>query len=285
MPASRREKVELIAKQFSSVALGTSRIFGQGSVNLPRMIEASVAEIVPSPHQPRRRIDPAGLEDLAASIERHGLLQPIVVRRREEDDRYELVAGERRLRAFQKLGHKAIPALLTTGDAEELALIENLQREDLHPLDEAAALQRLKDSHAYTHEMLAKSVGRARSVVTEMLQLNALPEPLREEARGHPVSRNALVQLSRVTDPRQQAAMWEAIKKGASFRQIKERRSGLERLHPGPARKALTSAGSLVRQLEKLPRADLAAEAAQGEGRGVLLRLRSLIDDLLDSQP
>jgi ParB family chromosome partitioning protein len=281
MSSSRREKVELISKQFSGGPFGTARIFGHGEVNLPRMIEALVEDIVPNPRQPRRRIDPRGLEELAASIERHGLLQPIIVRRREEDDRYELVAGERRWRAFQQLGRARIPSLLTMGDAEELALIENLQREDLHPLDEAAALLQLKESHGYTHEVLAKSVSRPRSVVTEMLQLNKLPVKLLQEARNHPVSRNALVQLSRIADPKQQAMAWGAIKQGASFRDVKQSRTSSGRSPATGVDRALSAGRNLLSQLQKVPRKDLAAQAAAGNGRTMLLELRKLIDDVL----
>jgi ParB family chromosome partitioning protein len=244
------------------------------------MVEAPVAELLPNPHQPRRSIDPQGIGELASSIEQHGLLQPIVVRRREEDDRYEVVAGERRWRAFQHLGKESIPAILTTGDAEELALIENLQREDLHPLDEAIALHRLKERHGYTHETLAKSVGRSRSVITETLQLNTLPTELQEEARRYPVTRNALVQMVRIADRHQRKAAWEAIKQGASMRQIRAQRIKQSDASSEPADRIITFANKLLRDLEA-PSEENRASLSAEQGREVLLRLRARIDALL----
>lgn len=280
MSNSRSKQVDLIAQQFAGASDGVSRMFGRGAANLPKMVEAAVAELLPNPHQPRRTIDPQGINELAASIERHGLIQPIVIRRRTEDDRYELVAGERRWRAFQHLGRETIPALLATGDAEELALIENLQREDLHPLDEAVALERLKNRHGYTHETLAKSVGRSRTVVTEMLQLNTLPENLREEARRHAVTRNALLQMVRITDPRKRAAAWEALKQGASIRQIRAQRSKGGSGKAGSSDGLVRIASKLLRDIEASPdgaRASLASD----RGRDVLSRLRAHLDTLL----
>jgi len=277
--SSRSSKVDLIAKQFSNVNSVGNRIFGRGASILPKMIEAPVGELLANPNQPRQIIDAKGIEELAASIEQHGLIQPIVVRRREEDDRYELVAGERRWRAFQHLGREAIPALLITGDSEELALIENLQREDLHPLDEAAALERLKDRHRYTHETLAKSLGRSRTVITEMLQLNTLPEALREEGRRYPVSRNALVQLTRIADPKQRNAAWEAIKRGASTRQIRAQRT--RRPVAAPLDRLMTSVRKLLHDLETTA-TDLDLPLRTGPDRESLLQLRAQIDTLLN---
>lgn len=282
MSSSRSKQVDLIAQQFADASIGASRIFGRGTTVLPKMVEASVAELLPNPHQPRRSIDPQGISELASSIEQHGLLQPIVVRRREEDDRYEVVAGERRWRAFQHLGKETIPAILTTGNAEELALIENLQREDLHPLDEAIALERLKERHGYTHETLAKSVGRSRTVVTETLQLNTLPKNLQEEARRYPVTRNALVQMVRIADPRQREAAWEAIKQGASIREIRAQRVKRSDANSEPADRIVTFATRLLRDLEAPP-AEVRACLSAGQGRDVLLRLRARIDALLDT--
>jgi ParB family chromosome partitioning protein len=280
MSSLRSKQVDLIAQQFADTRVGASRIFGRGTTVLPKMVEAPVAELLPNPHQPRRSIDPQGITELASSIEQHGLLQPIVVRRREEDDRYEVVAGERRWRAFQHLGKESIPAILTTGDAEELALIENLQREDLHPLDEAIALERLKERHGYTHETLAKSIGRSRSVVTETLQLNTLPKDLQEEARRYPVTRNALVQMVRIADPRQREAAWEAIKQGASMRQIRAQRVKRSDAKSEPADRIVTLANRLLRDLEAPP-AEIRASLSAEQGREVLLRLRAHIDALL----
>jgi ParB family chromosome partitioning protein len=242
------------------------------------VVEISVETLQASPHQPRARINPEGIGELAASIARHGLLHPVIVRRREEDG-FELVAGERRLRAYQQLGRAKIPALITTGDAQEISLIENLQREELHPLDEAAALARLMESHGYSHEMLADSLGRARSSVSETLAINSLPDWLRTEARQHRVARNLLVQLARIDGPGEQRAAWEAVKGGASVRELKERRAAnRNRATPSPLERTMRLGQSFIRQLQGLPREQLVADPAR---RKALLKLRDSLDRVL----
>ncbi|RIH85225.1 Chromosome-partitioning protein Spo0J [Meiothermus luteus] len=150
-----------------------------------------LALIKPNPTQPRRRFDPAALEELAASIREKGLLQPLLVR--PKGDMYELVAGERRYRACQMVGLREVPVLIRDiGDREalEIALIENLQREDLNPVEEAEGYKRLVEM-GMTQEEVAKAVGKARVTITNALRLLQLtPEILRalEENRitaGH----------------------------------------------------------------------------------------------------
>ena len=121
----------------------------------PRIVEIDLHDLHPNPDQPRKTFSEESLIELAASIERHGLIQPITVKRLDSGT-YLLVAGERRFRAFERLGRPTIPAIVTTGDAEEIALIENIQREDLNPLEEAEALARMMDRHRYTQEQLGK---------------------------------------------------------------------------------------------------------------------------------
>jgi ParB family chromosome partitioning protein len=144
-------------------------------------LEIALSEIRTNPRQPRRFIDEQALEGLAASIENHGVLQPIVVR--QVDGGYELIAGERRFRASRIAGKTTVPA--TVIDAEgirslELALIENIQRENLTPLDEAAAYQQLVLNTGVTHQELSKQVGKSRAAVTNSLRLLELPESVRD---------------------------------------------------------------------------------------------------------
>ena len=137
----------------------------------------SVALIDPSPYQPRRRFDEALIAELAASIRSQGLLQPIIVR--PSDTRFELVAGERRLRAVQRLGQEFIPALVrgyNDEQAVEAALIENLQREDISVVEEAQAYQRLLDEFAYSQAEIAQRTGKSRAAVSNTLRLLQLPE-------------------------------------------------------------------------------------------------------------
>lgn len=139
-----------------------------------------VAAIDPNPQQPRTTFDEEGLEGLAASIREVGVLQPVVVRPA-EDGRYTLVAGERRWKAARLAGLSEIPAMIRAGDdAAGLteALIENIQREDLTPLEEAAAYRQLLEDFGLTHEQMADRVGKSRSAITNTLRLLLLPAPI-----------------------------------------------------------------------------------------------------------
>ncbi|KAA3637772.1 MAG: ParB/RepB/Spo0J family partition protein [Armatimonadetes bacterium] len=139
-----------------------------------------IKDIDPNPKQPRTEFDQSGIDSLADSISAVGLLQPVVVRA--ESDRYVLVAGERRLRAAKQAGLATIPAVIrdTTDDEANLteALVENLQREDLSPLEEAAAFNQLLEDYGMTHEQVAQQVGRSRSAVTNTVRLLQLPAPI-----------------------------------------------------------------------------------------------------------
>jgi ParB family chromosome partitioning protein len=139
--------------------------------------ELSVDDIGPNPFQPRTRFDDAALKELSESIRVQGVLQPIIVRKLGTDD-YQLVAGERRLRAAQLAGLKRIPAIIREYDDRammELALIENIQREDLNPIDEAKAYQALVEKVGLTHDQLSERVGKQRSSISNALRLLALP--------------------------------------------------------------------------------------------------------------
>jgi ParB family chromosome partitioning protein len=142
--------------------------------------ELPIKEVMPNPQQPRSDFDAASIKALAESIRSVGLLQPVVVRK--ADDGYVLVAGERRLRAVKQAGLKTIPAVIrgegTEGDDLTEALVENLQREDLSVLEEAAAYQQLLEDFGMTHEQVASHVGRSRSAVTNTVRLLSLPVPI-----------------------------------------------------------------------------------------------------------
>ncbi len=152
---------------------------GRGMLQLP--IEA----VERSARQPRKRFDEAGLHELAASIREHGVLEPILVRR--DGARYRIVAGERRWRAAQRAGLREIPALLreaTDRESFELALVENLQRQDLNAIEEAEAFEVLIRDHGLGQEEVAAKVGRDRSTVANALRLLKLPAEVREAVRG-----------------------------------------------------------------------------------------------------
>ncbi len=144
----------------------------------PRLEELPVGSIVPNPHQPRVHFDEESLAELAASIREIGVLQPVLVRKAVEEGTYELIAGERRWRAARRAGLAVIPAIVHTTDdigSVERALVENLHRQDLTPLEEASAYQQLIEDFALTHEQIASRVGKSRSAITNTLRLLSLP--------------------------------------------------------------------------------------------------------------
>jgi ParB family chromosome partitioning protein len=156
---------------------GLEALLGPGPAEEVR--EIPLTDIEPSPYQARGRMDPGRMEELVASIREHGLLQPVLVRPKGE--RYELVAGERRWRAAREAGLEKIPALVRTLDdrqALEIGLVENLQREDLNPLEEARAYRRMMEELGYTQEEVARRVGKSRAAVANALRLLALEEEI-----------------------------------------------------------------------------------------------------------
>lgn len=145
------------------------------------VLEILVADIRPNPYQPRKEFESSAIEELAQSIKEHGIIQPLIVRKSIKG--YELVAGERRLRAAKSLGLKKVAAVVKDYSDQqlmEIALIENLQRENLNPLEEAEAYEKLISHHSYTQEQLAKKIGKSRPHVANMLRLLQLPEQIRK---------------------------------------------------------------------------------------------------------
>jgi ParB family chromosome partitioning protein len=145
--------------------------------------QASIDQIAPNPHQPRARFDSPELEELAASIREHGIIQPLIVTRTDDGSGYVLIAGERRLQAAKLAGLMSVPVIVRQVSDEqrlELALIENLQRADLNPLEEAHAYQALVDRFKLSHDEIAARVGKSRVAVTNTLRLLKLPKTVVE---------------------------------------------------------------------------------------------------------
>lgn len=197
------------------------------SASLPRIIELDLDKVQANPNQPRQFFDEISLRELADSIEATGLLQPILVKfiRPVEDtpsmngvngisDTYEIVAGERRYRAHKLLGKSTIAAVIATGNTDEIAIVENVQREDLKPMELAESLERLMLTHGYTQDVVSKVIGKARSTVTELLSLNKLPEAIKAECRTSDIAtKSYLIQLAKL-DYVAQLVAWERFKAG-----------------------------------------------------------------------
>jgi ParB family transcriptional regulator, chromosome partitioning protein len=142
-----------------------------------------IEQISPNPYQPRRTFNDASIEELARSVREHGIIQPLVVTRT-GDNKYRLIAGERRFRAAQKAGLKVVPVVvketMTDSDVLQVALIENIQREDLNPIEEAYAYHQLHEEFGLTQEEISKRVGKERSTVANFLRLLRLPDPVKK---------------------------------------------------------------------------------------------------------
>ena len=173
--------------------------------------DVPIDRIQPNPYQPRKYFDETALAELAESIKQNGVIQPIVLRQGDDNELY-LVAGERRMKAAQLAGLKNIPAILTEGNPIEISLIENLQRENLKPVEEAEALEKMIKEFSYTQEQLASVIGKARSTVTEILSLNKLPEPVKDECRRADISRRVLIEIARKNTPEEMTALFEKVK-------------------------------------------------------------------------
>ncbi|MBB2912726.1 ParB family chromosome partitioning protein [Streptosporangium becharense] len=176
-------------------------------------LEIPVKDIAPNPRQPREIFDNEALDELAASIREVGLLQPVVVRPVDEG-RYELIMGERRWRAAQLAGLSDIPAIVRSTQEDKLlldALIENLQREQLNALEEAAAYEQLLDDFGATHEQLATRIGRSRSHVTNTLRLLKLPARVQRRVAAGTISAGHARALLRLDDPAAQEHLADRI--------------------------------------------------------------------------
>jgi ParB family chromosome partitioning protein len=177
-----------------------------------------IEDIEPNPQQPRQNL--GDLAELIASIREKGVLEPLLVR--EVGGRFQIIAGERRYRAAVEAGYAEVPCVVReTSDAEmmELALVENLQRKDLTPFEEADGLKRLADEYGYTHEMMAEKLGKSRSSVTEVLSLTGMPDEVREICRLADIqSKSVLLQIVRQSSPRKMLALVERLQKEGTTR-------------------------------------------------------------------
>jgi ParB family transcriptional regulator, chromosome partitioning protein len=192
-----------------------------------RLVEIDVHRILPNRYQPRQTFDDTGLQELAASIKAQGILQPVSVRRG-EDGRYELIAGERRWRAAQLAGLKRIPALVretTDRDLVELALVENLQRKDLNPMESAQAYQRLMKEFHLSQEDISKRVGKERSSVANHLRLLNLPGPIQEALRQERLTMGHAKAILSLSEAKAQWALAQRILDGGLSVREAERRA------------------------------------------------------------
>jgi len=185
----------------------------------------TIIDFRPDPNQPRKVFDEAALTELTDSLKKHGILQPLLFQPGEQGY-LTVVSGERRLEAAKRADILTIPAMMVDGDPAEIALVENLIRQDLTAVEEAEALQRLMKERNYNQEQLAAVINKARTTLTEILSLNRLPQKVRDECRGdRTVSKNTLIEIARRKQERSMLSAWEDYKEKVA-RQKEGRKKG-----------------------------------------------------------
>jgi ParB family chromosome partitioning protein len=256
--------------------------------------ELPIGSVKPNPFQPRTRMDEGQLDELVASIQASGLLQPVVVRPR--DGGYELIAGERRWRAATRLGWTKIPAIVKDVDDRTLltlALIENLQRDDLSPMDEAAGYQRLAAEFKLPHGEIARLVGRNRATVANLLRLLQLPAEVQDIVHDRKLSEGHARALLGLAEPEAMIALArQAVEEGWSVREMEARVRGdapatasaaAPEAAPRRARPSARAVTADVRRIEDALRKHLGTDVrvtTRRRGRGFLTVSYYSNDDL-----
>ena len=227
-----------------------------------------VEELSPNPFQPRRDLGEEALEELARSIEQKGLLQPLLVRRKGEG--YEIIAGERRWRAAQRAGLKRVPVILKEASDQEvleMALVENLQRQDLNPLEEAEAYKRLMEEFGYTQEEVARRVGKDRSSVANTLRLLKLPPEVKEALREGRITAGHARALLAAGSPQEQLRLYQKVlREGLTVRDVEREARGR-----GTARRAREAydpdTEALLEELRHLLKTQVRISYQRGKGK------------------
>ena len=208
--------------RFSGIELAESAL---PQAHGPRIAEIEIARVAPNPLQPRKEFSSEGLAELTQSIREHGIIQPITVRR--AGDKYELISGERRIRASIEAGLITIPAYIIEVESDrkmlELAIVENVQRVELNPIEEAEAYERLVEDCGLSQEEVATRVSKDRTTITNSIRLLKLPERIKDSIRGGELSTGHAKAILRIPDAEMQNALWdEAIKNHYSVRKLEE---------------------------------------------------------------
>jgi len=203
----------------------TTKKVGEGSPTVNSVSTIKIADIETNPFQPRSNFEETALQELSDSIKQHGIIQPITVRKMGYD-RYQLISGERRFRASQMAGLREVPAYIRVADDQamlEMALVENIQREDLDPIEVSLSYKRLIDECNLTQEQLSEKVGKQRSTVTNFLRLLKLPAPIQKALRDRDISMGHAKALINIDNEDRQLAIFAlALEQELSVRQIED---------------------------------------------------------------
>lgn len=256
------------ARTTSALGRGLSSLIPQRAVSESAIVDVPLARVRPNPYQPRRHIDDAGLEELAASIREHGVLQPILVT--ETLDGYQLIAGERRVRASRLAGLERIPALvrqLAARDQLEVALVENIQRSDLDPIEEALAYRQLIDEFGLTQERVAERVGKARATVANTLRLLELHADVQAAIGDGRLTEGHGRALAGLPVPGQAQVLGTVLAQGMSVRQTEELVRRLREPRPAKAAPATPRLDPDLERVEEHLREQLGTKVSLSRSR------------------
>ena len=194
-----------------------------------KLYHLEMSRLSPDPEQPRKFMDKSALAELTTSVEKHGVLQPVLVRCG-EDGNFLLVSGERRYQASLEAGLATIPAILTKGDPAEISIVENLLREDLTAIEEAEAVDRLRNSHNYQLCDLAGVLGKAESTICEILSLTKLPDAVKDDCRNDPkAARSILAEIAKLRTADKMCALYQKYKaSGLARGEIRRKKSTIK---------------------------------------------------------
>ena len=246
-----------------------------------QLYNITLSDLRPDPNQSRTYIDPTALEELTASIQQHGVLEPILFRQ-DTDGALYVVAGERRFAAAQNASLTTIPAIFIEGNYAEISLVENLLRQDLTAVEEAEALQALMTEQSYTQEQLSAIIGKATSTISEILSLNKLPQEVRDECRSDPaISKNILIEIAKSKQQRGMLSLYKKYKaQKLSKEQIKQQR---KREVKSPSEAVLTVMADLTEKIGKLDITQL-ADADKQSLREALSALTQAVEEKLSGE-
>ena len=253
--------------------------------NERELVQVPLSDISTDPNQPRKYFDPNAIDDLANSIEKHGVLQPIILRKSKTGASV-IVAGERRFQASKKIGLETIPAIYISENTAEIAIVENLLRENLTPVEESEAMFALKNEHKYTNLELGDIIGKAENTISDMLSLMKLPEVIRDECRENPKYSRSM--LMAVTKKRQERSMIKAFntfkEKGWSRdefrRKQREDKGGSRSKGVSQGDKILKSINDFTSTMEKWGEPELSEEESK-DIKAALQKLKKEVDKAL----
>ena len=280
-------------KKEKSLGRGIDALFAENGVDTAEenVVDLTLADIRPNPYQPRQKFDQKGLNDLAASIEKTGVFQPIIVRQPDKTlERYEILAGERRFRASKLAGKTTIPGIvrdITEEQMMEIAVLENLQREDLTPLEEAEAYDTLMTKLTLTQAQVSERLGKSRPYIANYLRLLGLPKAVKDMLQHNELSMGQARTLLSLKDKTKLAALAKrAVEQGMTVRALEAEVSKLngaaKKLAKKPAKKKSPFLRSTENQLQERFGTQVSINESQGKDQQGRIEIEYLSNDDLN---